>query len=255
MLPMMGPRIIHCTLLDVRPLAQDVALYTLGLAEPLPLRAGQFIMLHVPQADGSVPKRAYSVLDAPPAGSGSVGEVHLCIKHLPGGAATELLTHGRVGDALTISGPFGHFGLQPALAGIRRLFVATGTGITPFIGMLEELKQRGESDVTVLAGYRHREDVLFREELIAALGDERVRVTLTQPDASWEGLRGRVTEHLASCVAAPSATHAYVCGNPTMVEEVRVQLEQLGVPREQVFFEKFTSHGKSKQSPSHAPPT
>lgn len=245
MLTVMGPRTYSSTLRARRDLVADVGYYTLDLPEPMPLHAGQFVMLHCPKPDGSVAKRAYSVVNAPATGATTVEHLELCVKHLPGGTASTMLAASAPGDTVELSGPFGHFGLQPLLPGNRRLFVATGTGVAPFMAMVRQAVERGERGANVLLGFRHEADVYLVDELEALLGPGSVRVTLSQPGDAWVGLRGRVTAHLEELLPDATRTDVYLCGNPSMVEDARHALDALGVPHERTFFEKFTSPGKA----------
>jgi ferredoxin--NADP+ reductase len=68
-------------------------------------------------------------------------------------------------------------------------------------------------------------------------------VTREPSDSAWEGLRGRVGEALeparfptlAGFELDPASCHVFLCGNPSMVEEVEASLAGRG-------FRKHTRH-------------
>ncbi len=86
-------------------------------------------------------------------------------KDMNQGGFTPLLWQIGVGDPINIKGPKGKFLLQED--GRRCLFVATGTGLAPFMSMIDTLRARGEQ----------RDD----------LGVERIEV-YERP--AWAGVRG-----------------------------------------------------------------
>ena len=59
------------------------------------------------------------------------------------GGFTPLLWKIGVGDPINIKGPKGKFLLQDD--GRRALFVASGTGLAPFMSMLDTLRDRGQT--------------------------------------------------------------------------------------------------------------
>ena len=102
-----------------------------------------------------------------------------------------------VGDPINIKGPKGKFLLQED--GRRCLFVSSGTGLAPFISMIETLRGRGRArDIVVLHGVSHPYDLAWRDELmeLQASGGFPLRYvgTISRPQSSpdWTGCTGRV---------------------------------------------------------------
>jgi ferredoxin-NADP reductase len=58
-------------------------------------------------------------------------------------------------------------------------------------------------------------------------------------DASWTGARGLVTEKIPELLE-PDA-HAYLCGPPGMIDSAIALLEQSGVTRKHIHFDRFTT--------------
>jgi ferredoxin-NADP reductase len=96
-------------------------------------KAGQFVLL---RPTSSMPWRAYSFSRAP-------GQaLRLTVKCVPQGQVSPYLTSTlAVGDALEVKGPYGQFVLPEQAT--RALFIAGGSGITPFVSMLHEQAGKG----------------------------------------------------------------------------------------------------------------
>lgn len=89
-------------------------------------------------------------------------------------------------------------------------------------------------------GVRTLEDVFYEDELRAlspAFSELVLRKYLSRSDApGFE--KGYVTDFLISKNVAEYAEF-YVCGSPTMVKDVRTKLAELGISKENVFFEQY----------------
>ena len=153
-----------------------------------------------------------------------------------GGRGTSFLRDVPLGTELRVVGPLGAFYLRRPLH--RRLvFVATGTGLVPIRSMLAELVRSGQlasHDVTLLFGLRFPRDVFALEELrgwAEQFETFEFMPTLSQPDETWEGARGRVTDHLASMELPIDDVQVYLCGNGAMVQDAVALLEERGLDR------------------------
>jgi ferredoxin--NADP+ reductase len=143
---------------EPRGARHDVRHVTLRYEDPFAYLPGQSVGILVPGADeaGRPHKvRLYSIASVAAGDAGDGKTVSLCaIRHfwddpktgrkgIPG-VASNYLCDAKPGDAVRITGPFGkHFLLPEDTAGRDFIFVATGTGIAPFRGMLAELYASG----------------------------------------------------------------------------------------------------------------
>ena len=104
---------------------------------PLTFLPGQYVNIAVPDTDGQ--KRSYSFSSSPHA-----PEVSFLIRNTPSGLVpTYMRERAQVGAPLEFTGPVGSFYLRE----IRRplLFLAGGTGLAPFLAMLETMSHTGAS--------------------------------------------------------------------------------------------------------------
>jgi len=208
-------------------------------------RAGQFISMHLPAAagragNGSDDVRAYSIASAPrPAG------FDLCLNRVAGGRFSNYLCDLPPGGSIRFEGPFGFFTLPERLH--RDLvFVATGTGIAPVRGLLQELFAPGrvtDREVWLIFGVRYPETILYRgefEQLAAGHVNFHFWPTLSRAPESWTGCRGHVQPHVeALCRDRVGQLDIYICGLKLMVDDVRARLKAFGFDRKQIHYEKY----------------
>jgi ferredoxin/flavodoxin---NADP+ reductase len=141
----------------------------------------------------------------------------------------------------------GRFTLDHAGSGADLLFVATGTGIAPFMAILRTYRDAPRWRRCVLVhGVRHVADLGYRHELeaLAATTPHFVYVPVVSRagEEGWRGARGHVQatlfadafEPLAGARLDPATFHAFLCGNPAMIESTRELLEARGFKHGQV---------------------
>jgi len=211
---------------------------------PFTFRAGQWVSLVLPVMDakGRPVRRSYSLASVP---GGNGGRFELVVTKVDGGVGSTWLHEASVGATLEVKGPQGMF-LRPVDVG-PSLFVATGTGVAPFRGMVHDALASGRTDpLWVLFGVRSLADALYREEFeaLARLHPHlRFLVSLSRPGPEWSGRSGYVQTQVLELwkeLAAFGPPHAYVCGVKKMLLEVRDVLKtQGGAERGQLHLESY----------------
>ncbi|OGL89360.1 hypothetical protein A3H75_02215 [Candidatus Uhrbacteria bacterium RIFCSPLOWO2_02_FULL_51_9] len=228
---MSTPEKYTATIKEKRWLTSDVFFVTLELDRPMQFKAGQFVMLDLPQP-GERP-RPFSMANAPKK-NGS-GTIEICMKRYETSVTAPYLDSLPSNSSVTLRGPFGFFTLRDSPRPV--FFVATGVGIAPILGMMrDEQNKKTNRDMQLLFGVRYDTDCIFMDELAATL--PHCTMTLSQPSDAWKGARGRVTEHL-NALERPEQFDFYLCGNPDMVKETRDLLLSRNVSAERVYFEIF----------------
>ncbi len=199
---------------------------------------GQFMMLSVPgfvNAAGITVKRAYSIASAP-ADKGFL-EFTITAKS-PTGLSIKF-HQLNVGDTVIAEGPAGHFMLKKPLHNVT--FIAAGSGISSLRSMYRQLLLEGYAEpVTLLAGFKAPVDAIFKDELHHLAEKHKnfhVITSITADDASWTGLKGRVTAVIPKVFTDVATRDFYLCGPPEMVNDTLAVLTGLGVPRAQIFRE------------------
>jgi benzoate/toluate 1,2-dioxygenase reductase subunit len=137
----------------------------------------------------------------------------ICVRLVPNGRFSPLLAAARPDETFEAEGPSGFFTCQPSIR--PKIFVATGTGIAPFVSFVRD----GVRDFTCLHGVREPEELCYR-----AVVAPSARIYLPclsggkKAETVRQGFRGRVTRYLRDHLV-PGVYDFYVCGRSEMVAE------------------------------------
>ena len=154
------------------------------------------------------------------------------IRRVPNGLVSEWLADRKPGDRVQASDPFGWFRPGQSVAGERCVFIATGTGIAPFMSYLRSYpRQRPE---LCLYGVRRYEEVFHLPELAQI---SNFSLALSQDEVE-NHYHGRVTGLLEQIPLA-SDIHYYLCGLDSMIDETSSWLESRGIAYTQIHREIF----------------
>jgi ferredoxin-NADP reductase len=195
-----------------------------------PWRPGQYVNLFV-DVDGVLTSRPYSISSPP-----GQNTLELTVRDKPGGfVAPYLLNELQVGAELETTGPAGQFYHEPLIDGEDLVFLAGGSGITPFMSILRDAVQNNRPlNVHLLYGSRTPDDVIFGEELAemaATYGRLRYTLVLSEPPPGYEGLTGFLTADLLQAqIGEVVGKTFYLCGPNLMYQFCLAALTQLGVP-------------------------
>ena len=161
------------------------------LDQPMRFAPGQFVKLRVAEFEW----RDYSIAAA--AGA----RLTLLVSNRTHGDGSDFADAAEPGAETEIEGPFGAYHLQPK--GRRKVFVATGTGLAPFLPMFETMARGGELDSAELYfGCR-----TSAEDITTAFAcrPKRTVACVSREPASPGGFCGRVTKALAGLGFDPAA--------------------------------------------------
>ena len=114
------------------------------------------------------------------------------------------------------------------------MFIATGTGLIPFLHILDELKKNNQKKkVTVLFGCLYESDD-FTEHYLANYKDFfdiNLVVYVEKPETDSKYLKGRVTNYIKEATFNPKNQDFYICGHPHMTENMVKLLRKKGATR------------------------
>ncbi|WP_244828896.1 benzoate 1,2-dioxygenase electron transfer component BenC [Caballeronia sp. TF1N1] len=195
--------------------------------------AGQYVNIDVP---GSGQHRSYSFSSAP-----GESKVSFLIKKIPGGVMSTWLESAQPGDKTQLTGPLGSFYLRPVERPL--LFLAGGTGLAPFLSMLEVLyRTSAQQRVHLIYGVTRDLD-LVQTDAIAAYAMKLPHFTYSTVVADAESdhpRKGWVTQHMSAESLNDGDVDVYLCGPPPMVDAVRKYFDDTGVKPNSFHYEKFT---------------
>jgi ferredoxin/flavodoxin---NADP+ reductase len=185
--------------------------------------AGQHILLGEPV---NIHKREYSIYS----GTGDES-LEVLIKEVENGLVSKQLKKLKPGDMLEIEGPLGFFSIDPEMIKQKRkfLFVASGTGISPFHSMIKSIP---EMDYQLLHGVRFAEEAYEKH-----VYDPEKYILCTSRDEKGD-FKGRVTDYIKQNEFDKN-TVCYFCGNFNMIREAMNLMEKKGIPPAQLHAEVY----------------
>ncbi len=205
-----------------------------------PFEAGQYINLFT-EIGGVRTSRPYSISSSPR----QRAYYEITVARAQNGFISDyLLDHVAVGDTFEANGPAGVFRYQPVFHKKHSVFLAGGSGITPFMSMLREiLDARLDRRVTLLYGCRCAESALFHEELLeyaAHFPNFTYHLVVSDTTDCWAGETGFIDAKLIARLV-PDLTEAtyYVCGPQVMNDFCKKELLSLSIPEKCIRRELF----------------
>ena len=216
------PRRLH-RVLGLRWHGEDV--YEIRLERNgLAFTPGDCVAIFAPDGVGS---RPYSI-------ASGTGEEHLgfLIRRMPGGEVSGHLARLNPGDEVWLSPPFGWFRPGETAGAAPFVFVATGTGLSPFLSHLRS--RPADPPRQLFVGVRHAADLVDPQDL-AARGETHFAVSREDAPGCH---RGRVTDLVERLFLSPDC-HYYLCGLDDMIDEITRALESRGISPRHIHRECF----------------
>ena len=197
---------------------------------------GQYANLTVP---GTTQHRAYSFSSLP-----VDGRVSFLIRNVPGGLMSSYLREqAKAGETIALAGPLGSFYLRDVKRPI--LMLAGGTGLAPFLAMLDKLLAEGggSEPIHLIYGVNTDTDLVELDKLEAfaqALAHFTYALVVVAEDSA-QPKKGYVTQHIAPAQLNDGDIDIYLCGPPPMVEAVSRHLHDSKVQAASFHYEKFAA--------------
>lgn len=205
-----------------------------------PFQAGQYINLFV-EIDGIRTSRPYSISSAP----NQTGYYDLTVRRIEDGfVSTYLLDDAKTGDSFQSTSPSGQFHHNPLFHGDNLVFIAGGSGITPFMSMIREVADKDlDRRVHLIYGSRNEDDIVFKEELEQRSKEHQnltITTVISEPSKGYSGVTGFITADLIKDLVKDFKDKMfYVCGPEVMYTFVLAELAKLKIPKRQIRVEIF----------------
>ena len=227
--------------LDVRHWNDSLFSFKTTRDDGLRFENGHFVMIGM-EVDGRPLLRAYSI-----ASPNYAEHLEFFSIKVSEGRLTSRLQHIREGDSILISRkPTGTLLTHDLLPGKHLYLLATGTGLAPFLSIVQdpEVYERFEK-VVLVHGVRHVSELAYgdflREELPKNeyFGEEVLAKLIYYPTVTREPYRnrGRITDLITSGQLFtdiglpdldPERDRAMICGSMAMLDETAALLEARG---------------------------
>lgn len=211
-----------------------------GVAIPFDHVAGQYLTLEVLR-QGIPTRRSYTIASPPTWRD----RVEITVKREEHGTISRWLhDEMKAGDRIKVEAPNGGFVFSgtewPTI-----VFVGGGVGITPMMSSVRYLTDTDwPGTIYLLLSFRTPQDYIFKDEIESLrrrFPRLKVSVTMTDPgQTSWKGNSGRIDAGFIRAAVPDIALHrVHVCGPTPMMDAVKEELRDLGVPAGQVRTEAF----------------
>lgn len=185
-------------------------------------KPGQYVILRNPETGEG---REYSIYS-----STREDRLSFLVREIKDGDFSRFLKHLKPGSSLMVEGPRGFFILdEQSLNGHPLLFIATGTGISPFHSFVNSYDKL---NYEVLHGVHFADEAYGR----SAFAEDRFCLCTSREDKG--DYFGRVSYYLKE-KPVDKELICYLCGNSDMIEEVTNMLETHGISPENIRTEVF----------------
>ena len=200
--------------------------YTFRMSFSGAVKPGQFFEISIPKYG-----------EAPISVSG-IGEntVDLTIRKV--GRVTDQIFEAYEGTSLLMRGPYGNGFELENYRGKELVIVAGGTGLSPVKGIVDYFSDHPAeaAGVTLIAGFKSPEHVLFRQDFEQWTETLNVIQTVDAAPEGYGGLVGMVTRYIPELpLKDPKQAVFITVGPPVMIRFVIQEILKRGVPEKNIW--------------------
>ncbi len=220
------PKLLESKVTKRVDVTEDLLIMWITKPDEYSFKPGQYCTIGI---DGL--ERAYSIVSAP-----HENELELFVELVPppDGMLTPEIWKLKEGQTISIRPRAkGVFTFKPKYE--KHLFVATVTGVVPYISILRDYLHYNQSghEFYLLFGASYQSEFTYKDEIeeISKAHNEFVKFvpTVSRPqeaaNSSWTGETGRVNEIVGKYIEKYNLdtenTLIYACGHPGMIEDVK----------------------------------
>jgi len=243
-------RHLTCRVVGLEAMTHDIRRVRLAIEAggPFTFSAGQYASLRF----ASMPARDYSMANRP-----DQDELHFHIRRMgPGSASAYVVEKLKLGDTVTVEGPYGSSWLREKHRG-PIIAIAGGSGLAPIQSIVETALASGtRQPIHLYLGVRDERDLYLEahfRELAGRHDNLRVTPVLSEPSRPTARRSGFVHEAIAADFADFDGAKAYLAGPPVMVEAASNMLTERGMRREDVHADAFYSEAEKAALNGGAP--
>jgi ferredoxin-NADP reductase len=202
---------------------------------------GQFITVTI-NPKGVPVKRSYTIASSPT----HRDYCEITVKHEEQGTVSHyMFTEVHIGELMQFTAPSGKFTFTEDHAK-SAVFIAGGVGVTPMMSAIRYLTDRSwKGEIYFFFTCKNESSIIFKEEiryLEKRYPNLHVFFILSQPEGepNSEYISGHITKEIISeRVPEIASRMIHVCGPKSMMDAVKVMLEELKIPKENIMVEAF----------------
>jgi len=241
-----GTSLVAAKVTGVQQVSETTAILHLDAsssAKRLDFLPGQYARLQVPDTGTW---RSYSFANRPNDGN----QLQFLIRLLPDGAMSNYMRERcEPGQTIEFEAPLGAFYLRQVERPL--IMVAGGTGLSAFLGMLDELAERGgcSQPVRLYYGVTNARDLCELERLAGYaewIEGFSYEIVVMNPVPEWGGKTGLIPEHFDRSLLEAQPFDMYLCGPPPMVEAIKQWLAEQRIEGFRLYYEKFSDSNTSR---------
>ena len=197
---------------------------------PIPRqRAGQFLFVRFPKSGTLDESHPFTISSAP-----HEDVLRVTVK-ASGDFTRALFADLKPGTEAVVEGAYGMFDYRTG--GQKQIWIAGGIGVTPFLAFIRDMRETLDRNVDFYYAMRHRDEVLFYNEIeIAGIRNPRLKVHIRY---SASGGSLTVEEIVRNAGGTVSGHDIYMCGPFPMMQAFEKKFLGLGVPKKNIHFEEF----------------
>lgn len=215
-----------------------------------PFQAGQYVNIFT-NIEGIRTSRPYSISSSPRQRS----YYEITVAKIPTGFVSDyFIDRVKVGDEFEANGPAGTFHFNPVFHYNKSVFLAGGSGITPFMSMITEILETGiDREVHLLYGSRNEDVAIFHKELTNMSKTHKnfhYSLIVSDKDTGFIGREGFIdAKCIKELVGDLNNTTFYLCGPQIMTDFCFKALEDLNIKGRNIRREMFGSRQDIQNEP------
>lgn len=226
----------HSTVINIEYPANDVCKLLLEPSAPLYYYAGQYINLR--RDDNLI--RSYSLASVPNLDA----QLELHIKLMDNGTMSHWIHRDlKVGDHIDIQGPYGDCYYLQDNPQQDMLFIGTGTGLAPLIGILRDAIHSGhKGNLYLYHGSRHQAGLYLDNELkqLAETVSNFHYIPCLSSDTGNNTIRAqRANDAAFADFKDLKGMKVYLCGHPGMVNQAKMTAYLNGAAIDDIYADPF----------------